>query len=329
MAVGVIGPGGVADQWLAPALSRVPGARLWSVLGRDAGRAAAFAEKHKAAGSSPVHTDIESFLADPALDAVIIASPDKLHLPHALACARAGKHIFLEKPMATSLEDARAIERACRQNKVMLMMGYHLRFHAGHQKLARLIAEGAIGEPLSLRISWTMQAPPGDWRAQSFLGRWWSLGALGTHSIDLAQYLLGESSGKITSVKGKLVSMQPGGHDVTSAVALRFASGATADIISSVAFRAPRVVEIIGSKGHVHCLDTLGARGAGTITINGEALSFEPGCPYTAELTHFVQALQLYSAKASSKVILSSPACDARDGVKNVGYLERASKKEN
>lgn len=329
MAVGVIGPGGVADQWLAPALSRVPGVRLWSVLGRDAGRAAAFAEKHKAASSSPVHTDIESFLADPALDAVIIASPDKLHLPHALACARAGKHIFLEKPMATSLEDARAIERACRQNKVMLMMGYHLRFHAGHQKLARLIAEGAIGEPLSLRISWTMQAPPGDWRAQSFLGRWWSLGALGTHSIDLAQYLLGESCGKITSVKGKLVSMQPVGHDVTSAVALRFASGTTADIISSVAFRAPRVVEIIGSKGHVHCLDTLGARGAGTITLNGELLAFEPGCPYTAELTHFVQALQLYSAKASSKVILSSPACDARDGVKNVGYLERASKKEN
>ena len=327
MAVGVIGPGGVADQWLAPALARVPGARLWSVLGRDAGRVSAFAEKHKAASSSPVHTDIESFLADPALDAVIIASPDKLHLPHALACARAGKHIFLEKPMATSLEDARAIESACRENKVMLMMGYHLRFHAGHQKLARLIAEGAIGEPLSVRISWTMQAPPGDWRAQSFLGRWWSLGALGTHSIDLAQYLLGESCGKITSVKGKLVSAQSSngsvGHDVTSAVALRFASGATADIISSVAFRAPRVVEIIGSKGHVHCLDTLGARGAGTITLNGEALVFEPGCPYTAELTHFVQALQ--SAKGK-QFILSSPACDARGGVKNVGYLERASR---
>ena len=61
--------------------------------------------------------------------------------------------------MATSLEDARAIERACRENGVILMMGYHLRFHAGHQKLARLIAEGAIGEPLSVRISWTMQAP--------------------------------------------------------------------------------------------------------------------------------------------------------------------------
>lgn len=322
MAIGVIGPGGVADQWLVPALAKLPGARLWSVLGRDLVKASAFAAKHHAAAGLPVHTDIETFLADPALEAVIIASPDKLHLLHALACARAGKHIFLEKPMATSLADAQEIERVCKEYGVFLMMGYHLRFHDGHRKLASLIADGAIGEPLSVRITWTMQAPAGDWRAQSFLGRWWSLGALGTHSIDLAQYLLGSRCGRIEarSVRGQLVPANPGGHDVTSAVHLRFASGATADIISSVAFRAPRVVEILGTKGHVHCLDTLGARGAGKIVLNGEPLSFEALDPYAAELAHFVQTLRQGNLK------LSSPACDARGGVKNVEYLERASR---
>lgn len=238
--VGLIGPGSVADQWLIPALLKVPNAVFWSVLGRDAGKAAAFASKHQAQSPHAVHTDLESFLADSAVDAVIIASPDKLHHQHALAAAAAGKHVFLEKPMATSLSEAREIRDACQKADVQLMLGYHLRFHSGHQKLAALLATGAIGEIQHMRASWTMVAPPGDWRATA-LGRWWSLGAVGTHCIDLARYLLGKSCGKIESLTSRQILAQTleksqGGSDESAFTKLRFASGATADKVSQLGF---------------------------------------------------------------------------------------------
>lgn len=316
--VGLIGPGSVADQWLIPALLKVPNAVFWSVLGRDAGKAAAFASKHQAQSPHAVHTDLESFLADSAVDAVIIASPDKLHHQHALAAAAAGKHVFLEKPMATSLSEAREIRDACQKADVQLMLGYHLRFHSGHQKLAALLATGAIGEIQHMRASWTMVAPPGDWRATA-LGRWWSLGAVGTHCIDLARYLLGKSCGKIESLTSRQILAQTleksqGGSDESAFTKLRFASGATADIVNSVVFRAPRSVEIYGSKGFALCLDTLGPRGKGSITVNGAALDFAPQDPYEAELAHFVDCVKTGGV----------PLCGGSDGVDNVDLLEQA-----
>ena len=87
--IGVIGPGRIADNYLAPAIGKVKGAVLWSVLSRDAGRARAFADKHGAKSPAPAFTDEDAFLADPKLDAVVVASPDRLHEPQTLAAARA------------------------------------------------------------------------------------------------------------------------------------------------------------------------------------------------------------------------------------------------
>ncbi len=81
--VGLLGPGKIADRYLIPALARVPGARFWSVLSRDAARAAEFAARHHAASPLPAYTDVDAMLADPALHAVIIATPDGLHAEQA------------------------------------------------------------------------------------------------------------------------------------------------------------------------------------------------------------------------------------------------------
>ncbi|HKK73214.1 MAG TPA: Gfo/Idh/MocA family oxidoreductase, partial [Candidatus Krumholzibacteria bacterium] len=96
---GLIGPGRIADRRLAPALRHVEGAQLWSVLSRDPERAAAFAHEHEAAAAQPTPATLDTMLADDELDAVIVATPDKLHAEQAVAAARAGKHVFVEKPM--------------------------------------------------------------------------------------------------------------------------------------------------------------------------------------------------------------------------------------
>ena len=75
----MIATGRIAANQLAPAVAEAEGGRLWSVFSRDRGRAADFAARHGAASPAPAHDDLDELLADPELDAVIIASPDKVH----------------------------------------------------------------------------------------------------------------------------------------------------------------------------------------------------------------------------------------------------------
>lgn len=313
--VGLVGPGGIADHRLAPALARVPGACLWSVCSRDTARAAAFAARHHARG--PVHTDLDAMLADPELHAVILATPDRLHARQAIAAARAGKHVFVEKPMATSLADAEAMRAAADAADIKLAVGYHLRWHAGLRALRTKILAGALGRILHLRVAWTfVERDPGNWRAGADVGRWWSLAAVGTHALDLAHWLLAPVCGEFTAKHALTTSfVHAGPHDESAVLALRFASGATADILTSVLFRVPRDVEVIGDRGHALAADVLGPHGQGRIslTIDGATtdLAYDPVDPYQSELQDFVAAI------AGDR----PPEVDATAGLRNVQWL--------
>ena len=87
--VAIVGTGRIASGGHAPALLQTEHAQLWSVMSRDRDRAADFAAKFKAQSKKPAHTTLDSLLQDPDLDAVIIATPDKLHAEQAVAAARA------------------------------------------------------------------------------------------------------------------------------------------------------------------------------------------------------------------------------------------------
>ena len=88
------------------------GTRIAAVYSRDVERAEAFAQKH---GVSSAYDSVDALLRDPGVDAVFIASPNSLHAPHAIASARAGKHVLVEKPMAVSVEQAVDMVRAGRR----------------------------------------------------------------------------------------------------------------------------------------------------------------------------------------------------------------------
>jgi len=315
LTVGVIGPGAIADERLVPALKRVPGAELWSVCSRSPERALNFATRHGARSPSPAYSDLAAFLADPALQVVLITSTDLMHAPHALAALQAGKHVMVEKPMATSTAEAEQMLAAARAANKKLAVGYHLRFHAGHRLVADLLKRGRIGTPRHMHVRWTMTAPPADWRAAAETGKWWSLGAVGTHALDLVRWLMTPTGGKIVSVQSVLGHNVYGGpHDETAVVSLGLESGATAQVVSSVVFRAPRVVEIFGSAGSIVCLETLGPRGAGSITVCGEQLPFAVEDPYEKELESFLQSI-----RHGGRVEV-----DGQDGLDNVTLLERA-----
>ena len=311
--IAIIGPGKIAGNQLAPALAQVKGARLWSVMSRDLKRASEFAKAHKAKSPNPAHTDLKSLLADPELDAVIIATPDKLHAEQAIACAAAGKHVLVEKPMATDIAGAKTMVEACKKAGIRLGVGYHVRWHDGHRKLVDVIRAGKLGELRHMRVHWTSKAPDAsNWRASSKLGRWWSLAGVGTHCLDLIRWVMVPACGEVVSLRSLIAnSVWKGPHDETALVAMQFESGATAEFCSSALFVSPYRAEIYGESGYAICDGTLGPKGAGKILVNDEPLKFRAVNPYAGEIRDFVAAIKEGRP----------PEVDGAEGLRNVELL--------
>ena len=314
--IAMIATGGIAESALAPAIRRTGGAELWSVLSRDAGRARDFAARHGAASPEPAHDDIDTLLADPALDAVVIAAADGLHAEQCIAAAGAGKHVLCEKPMATSAADAERMAAACRAAGVRLGIAYHMRWHRGHRALAHAAHTGRFGVLRHMRAQWTMRAPDdSNWRAHSEVARWWGLSAVGTHCLDQIRWYMLPSCGEIVRITPHIArNVFRGPHDETALLALEFESGATAEICTSVLFDAPRRMEVYGSEGYALFEDTLGRYGAGRIVTDEGEHAFEVADPYTGEIEDFVTAVREDR----------DPEVNGEEGARNVALLEQA-----
>lgn len=315
----IIGTGNIVNDELAPALKQVKEAQLWSVLSRDKDKAQAFAKRHEAASPQPAHTEMKSLLSDPQLDAVIIATPDKLHARQTITAAKAGKHVLTEKPMATDLESAKAMVAACRAAKVKLGVAYHLRWHAAHRHIFEASQSNEFGTLRHMRVQYTWPAPDANnWRASTEVGKWWSLAGTGTHCLDLIRWMMVPSCGEIESLKG-IISKKAydGPHDETAVVVIRFESGATAEFCSSVLIDAPSRLEIYGSNGYAVCEDTLGRHGKGTASTHKGALPYTPVNPYAAEIQDFVDAIRQQR----------SPEVDGNEGLHNINWLLKAGGK--
>ena len=315
--VGIIGTGRIAHLQLAPAMQHVKGARFWSVLSRDDDRAAEFANLHGAVAPVNAYSSLSAFLADPSLEAVIIATPDGLHAQQAIAAARAGKHVLLEKPMATTIEDAAAITETCTEERVKLGIAYHLRWHDGHRKIAEQLHNGAFGQPRYARAIWTWQAEDNsNWRASRELGQWWGLAGVGTHCIDLVRWMLLPLCGEVTQSCSLIDKSKYGGpHDETASVSLQFGESVVADITTSVVFSTPSRFELHCDEASVVCEGTLGPGGDGTILINNAPLEFEVVNPYVGEIQNFIDAIE-------GKARIAVPGAE---GQRNVEILMQVS----
>ena len=111
----------------------------------------------------------DAVLASADVHAVLLATPPETHGPLAKQVLEAGKHVFVEKPMATSLADALALERTAHRNGCLAMAGHLLRYHGGVAALRQLVAQGQLGS-----IEWALSRRIG-WRASDRCGPWWSL----------------------------------------------------------------------------------------------------------------------------------------------------------
>lgn len=308
---GVIGAGGIADRRTIPE-GILPSSRstLLAVMDVDAVRASAVAHKYQV----PLYfTRYEDLLAVPDIDAVYIASPNCFHKEQAIAAAEAGKHVLVEKPMALSVADAEEMVAACEAARVKLMVGYLMRFHAGHQRLRRMIDEGELGQIIFGRAQLTCWYPQmeGAWRQVPELGGGGAFIDMGTHCLDLLEVLIGKTT-RLAAFMGTLTQAYAAEDAATILVEFEGGAHGVVDVNFNVPDEAAQnVLEIRGTGGLVLADHTIGQEPTGTMTayipaaVGGydaaqaraetgiaQAIDYEPANTYLGETEHFVDCIE-------------------------------------
>ena len=306
---GVIGCGGIADRRTLPGMMLAENAELIAVM--DANKAAAENVKEKY-GAKYAFDRYEDLLALEEIEAVYIASPVFAHKEQAFAAAKAKKHILLEKPLGLTLEDSIEIIEVCEKEGIKLGVGLMMRFHAYHQALKKIIAEGKIGEIVSMRAQFTCWYPKMEncWRQDKALSGGGALMDMGIHCIDLLQYISGLNAVECTG----FAHNQTFGYnaDDSAAVIMKMENGALAYVdanfnIPDAAAKCP--LEFYGTKGSIIAVGTLGQEEGGTVEIlscgddagydaqqnrsleKAESLTVEFGNMYTKEIAAFSDAV--------------------------------------
>jgi 1,5-anhydro-D-fructose reductase (1,5-anhydro-D-mannitol-forming) len=184
----ILGTSSFADHAVAPAILALDGASIAAVLSRDRSRGEAFAARH---GARRVYTSYEELLRDEDVDIVYVATPNALHADQVVAAAGAGKHVLCEKPLATSVRDARRALEACRAAGVRLGVNFQARHHRFVPELKQLLAAGRIGEVVTAEV-WACPGrfPSLGWRADPRLAGLGAVHNLGVHCYDLLRCLL-------------------------------------------------------------------------------------------------------------------------------------------
>jgi 1,5-anhydro-D-fructose reductase (1,5-anhydro-D-mannitol-forming) len=152
---GLVGASDIAATRMIPAMRRV-GHAVSAVLSSSPDRAAAYATANAIPHAT---TDLTALLARDDVDAVYISTVNPLHAPQALAAAAAGKHVLCEKPIALTLPDAWSLVDACDKAGVVLAVNHHLPGAATHREIRRLVAAGAVGRPLAVRVFHAVHLP--------------------------------------------------------------------------------------------------------------------------------------------------------------------------
>ncbi len=247
--IGIIGAGRIGKVHAETLAFRLPEAQTLAIT--DVNRAAA--ERVAAhCGIRKVARDAAEIFADREIEAVLICSSTDTHAALVIEAARAGKHIFCEKPIDHSLERIDCALAAVEQAGVKLQVGFNRRFDANFARVRAAIAEGEIGRPHLLHIVSRDPSPPPVSYIKVSGGMFLDMTI---HDFDMARFLIGDEAEEVHTMAGVMVDPEIGaaGDVDTAVIMMRFRNGVIATIDNSrkAVYGYDQRVEVLGSDGSI------------------------------------------------------------------------------
>ena len=197
-----------------------------------------------------VYKNYQEMLADPEIDGVVLATPHTQHADQVIQAAKTGKHVFVEKPLALTISDAKSAASYCNSNNVVLAVGHNRRFSASAQELSRWIKDKKLGQLLHVEAHFSgnsaIQFKKSNWRANQSESPVGSLVSIGLHMIDTIQWLLGPIDRLSCISKRQTLTID---IDDTTAVLFELKNGMTGTLGTSFATPQTSYLKIYGTKG--------------------------------------------------------------------------------
>ncbi|MGR8980715.1 MAG: Gfo/Idh/MocA family protein [Gammaproteobacteria bacterium] len=246
LGIGFVGCGRAAMDLHLPAIAKIPGLRAVAASDSNSDTLAAALRQ----GAIPKgYSDYRDLTQDQAVDLILVSVPPFLHAEVTGAALAAGKHVYLEKPLAITWEDATAIYSAGRQANTLTAMGFNLRSHRLVRNARTLISEGAVGSVELVCMTWTCGFNLGrewpTWRFDRDLGGG-GFHEIAVHQLDLLRYMLDD---EIEWISSESHSAEIPDRNVTITAGLR--SGTLASLTVSQRTVDGNSVEIYGQRGAI------------------------------------------------------------------------------
>lgn len=281
---GFIGCGEVTEKKSGPAFNLVEGSEVVAVMSRNKDKALSYAERHHV---KKWYTDAQELIDDPEVNAIYIATPPSSHATFAILSMRAGKPVYVEKPMAASYDDCTRINRVSEQTGVPCYVAYYRRYLPYFRKVKEIIRNKTIGDIMNVQVRFS--CPPRNldysataslpWRLQPDIAGGGYFYDLAPHQLDLLQDLFGviiEAEGMCANRAG-LYSAE----DSVSAC-FRFENGLPGSgswcFVGHESAQEDRI-EVIGDKGML-CFSVFNYDPIQLVTSDGTTSISVPNPPY-------------------------------------------------
>ena len=192
---GFIGCGEVTEKKSGPAFSEVPGSSVVAVMSRSEEKARHYAERH---AIPKWYTDPQELIDDSEVNAIYIATPPSSHATFAIMAMKAGKPVYVEKPLASSYEDCARVNKISVETGVPCFVAYYRRYLPYFQRVKDIVERGVLGKIVNVQVRFAVPAPDLDyqsanlpWRLQPDIAGGGFFYDLAPHQLDLLQHIFG------------------------------------------------------------------------------------------------------------------------------------------
>jgi len=252
---GIVGFGLHAVKRLMPGFEKSKNCVVSALSRRDIRQARESAAKH----NIPLAFDsVAELCASPEVDAVLVTTPNSLHLPDVLTAVNAGKPVLCEKPMAMNADECRLMVEAARKKNVLLGVAHVFRFEESTRQLRRWIEDGRIGRPIFARSEFSFFAGPSHprkWLNDASLAGSGPIFDIGVHCIDSLRFILQDAVTHVSAVGES--DDRSGSVESSATLTLKFSRGTIATVLVSFRAQYRTPIEFIGGSGVIRADNAL------------------------------------------------------------------------
>ena len=292
--LGICGCGGFVEKGILPLVKDVDNVELVGLFDSQAQRTRQVAQEF---AIPMVFADYKEFVGCDEIDAVYIATPNCYHKDQTIAAANAGKHVLCEKPMGLDAAQCREMLEACRQNQTRLAVGFCYPLGGAQQKVKQLIDEERIGTISYIHMSFNLASYTPEnvgWRCDPKISGGGPLMDLAPHLVHLGCFFLDDTAESVMAYVRPQKTESQVETDVDAII--EFSRSNRVAIDTSFVRGNSHNYTVVGAKGEIHAVGTMGWRAGGTLTLREEAgeqaVSFGSAEPIAEEFRLFSAAVE-------------------------------------